>query len=183
MSCVKHLSQFGLNFFAKDSKTTLVTFNMFFECWFLPTQNLAGGYAVNHKLLNQFRKVGQTIYDYYPVYDVKVELTLGEAWGFMLGFDDTEFVFKQQFSRKVKAEEVMVIKGSLVVDKGAGLNFMFLECNKIENVIVAFKRRRTMLIAPLKWYDPCDDHMIESYLPITKENSYQEYIVIYILKH
>ena len=87
----------------------------------------------------------------------------------MLGFDNTEFVFKQEFSRSVKAKEVMVIKGSHVVDKSAGLNFMFFECDKIENVIVGFEQRQTMLIAPLKWYDPHDDHMIESYLPINHE--------------
>ena len=128
----KHLSQFGLNFFVEDSKTMSVSFNMFFEYWFLPTQNLADRHAIDHKLLDQFRKVGQSVYGNYPVYDVKVELTLGHPLAFILGLDITEFVFKQQLST--------VIKGSHVVDNSAGLSFMFLECDKIENVIVGFEQ-------------------------------------------
>ena len=138
----KHLSQFGLNFFVEDSKTTSVSFNMFFEYWFLLTQNVADRHAVDHKPLNQFRKVGQSIYADYPVYNVKVELTFGHPLAFMLGFDIMEFMFKQRFSRSVKAKEIEVIKGSHVVDKSAGLNFMFLGCDKIENIIVGFERQQ-----------------------------------------
>ena len=86
-----------------------------------------------------------------------------------LGFDNTEFVFQQQTSRMVKTKEIEMIKGSHVFDKSTGLNFIFLECDKIKNVIVGFERQQTMLIAPLKWYDPLDDHMIESYSPINHE--------------
>ena len=50
-----------------------------------------------------------------------------------------------------------------MVDKSAGLNFMFL---------VGFKQWWTMLIAPLKWYDPHDNHMIESYSPIDHERKF-----------
>ena len=53
----------------------------------------------------------------------------------MLGFDITEFMFKQQLSMTVKAKEIEVIKGSHVVDKSAGLKFMFFECGKIENIV------------------------------------------------
>ena len=91
---------------------------------FLPTQNLADGHAIDHKPLNQFRKVGQIIFADYPVYSVKIELTLGQPLAFMLGFDNMEFVFKQQFSTTVKAKEIEVIKGSPVADKSAGLNFV-----------------------------------------------------------
>ena len=91
----KHLSQFGLNFFVEGSKITSVSFDMFFEYWFLPTQNLADGHTINQKPPNQFRKVGQSIYTDYHIYVVKVELTLCQALAFMLGFDNTEFVFKQ----------------------------------------------------------------------------------------
>ena len=119
----KHLSQFGLNFF--------VEVVMFFGYCFSLTKNLAGGYAIDHKPLNQFRKVSQSINSDYPFYDVKMELTLGQALALMLGFDNMEFVFKQQFSTTVKATEIEVIKGSHVVDKSAGLNFMFLKCNKL----------------------------------------------------
>ena len=75
----KHVSQFGLNFFVEDSRTTLVSFNMFFEYWFLQTKNLADGHTINHKPLNQFKKSIQSIYTDYPIYSVKVKLTIGQA--------------------------------------------------------------------------------------------------------
>ena len=137
----KHVSQFGLNFFVEDSRTTLVSFNMFFEYWFLQTKNLADGHTINHKPLNQFKKSIQSIYTDYPIYSVKVKLTIGQAVAYFLGFDKTEFVFQQQTSRMVKAKEIRTIEGSHVVDKSAGLNFMFLKCNKIENIIVGFKQQ------------------------------------------
>ena len=90
---------------------------MFFDYWFLPTKNLADGHAVDHKLLNEFRKASHSIYEDYPLYDVKVKFTLADALSFMLGFDNTEFVFQQKWSRTVKAEEVMAIKS-------VGLNFV-----------------------------------------------------------
>ena len=133
----KHLSQFSLNFFVEDSKTTSVTF----EYWFLLTQNLADGHAINHKPLNQFRKSSQSIYANYPVYSVKVKLTIYQGVACFLGFDNTEFVFQQQASGTVKAKEIKtMIKGLHVVDKSAGLNFMFFKCDKIKNVIVGFER-------------------------------------------
>ena len=46
------------------------------------------------------------------------------------------------------------------------VRILFLERDRIENIIVGFERWQTMLIAPLKWYDPHDDHMIESYSPV-----------------
>ena len=137
----KHVSQLGLNFFVEDSRTMLVSFNMFFEYWFLPTKNLGDGHTIDHKPLNQFRKSIQSIYADYPIYSVKVKLTIGQAVAYFLGFDNMEFVFQQQTSRMYKAKEIKTIKGSHVVDKSAGLNFMFLKCDKIENIIVGFKQR------------------------------------------
>ena len=64
---------------------------MFFECQFLPTKNLAHRHTIDHKPLNQFRKSSQSIYANYPVYYVKVKLTIGQAVAFFLGFDNTEF--------------------------------------------------------------------------------------------
>ena len=114
--------------------------------------------------INKWRKSGQSIYADYPLWDVKIKLRLSASVTFVLSFD--EVVMKQMMSMSTKTIECGVINGQHIVDKSAGLNFMFIYCNKIENVTIRLEHRQTVLIAPLKWFDLQNDHMVETYSPV-----------------
>ena len=61
---------------------------------------------MDRKLFNIFRKASQSIYEGYPVYDVKVKFTLDDALSFMLGFDNMEFVFQQNGAGQSKPRKL-----------------------------------------------------------------------------
>ena len=159
----KKIEQFVIQFYLEKSKMVLLTWNMFLEYWFLLTKSP----AFEGSEINKWTKSNQNIYANYPFWDVEIKLHLSTSLAFMLGFD--EDVMKQTMPMSTKAVEYGVMNGQHVVDKSAGLNFMFVDCNKIENVAVGFEHRQMVLIALLKWYDPRDDHMVETYSPVNHE--------------
>ena len=163
----KHVEQFGMRFSLEKNKTVSLTYNMFFEYWFLPTKSL----AIDGGMINQWRKSGQSIYADYPMWDIDIRLHLSDTLAFALSFEK-EVLIKQRYSASKKAVEYGIVTSQYVVDKSAGLNFMFVDCDKIDNVIVGFERRRTMLIALMKWYDSRDDHIVETYSPINHERKF-----------
>ena len=144
----KKVEQFSMWFYLEKSKTVSLTYNMFFEYWFLLTK----GPAFDGSEINKWRKSGQSIYADYPLWDIEIKLHPSPSLAFVLGFHG-EVVMKQMTSTSTKAVEYGVINGQHVVDKSASLNFMFLDCDKIENVTIKFKHRQTLMIALMKWYD------------------------------
>ena len=103
---------------------------MFFKYWFLPTKSP----AINGSVINKFRKSGQSIYDDYPTWDVEIKLHLSTSLAFVLSFNN-EIVIKQTQFTMTKAVKYGAVNGQYVVDKSAGLNFMFIDCNKINNKV------------------------------------------------
>ena len=140
----KQVTLFGMQFTLEKSKMVWLIY-MFFEYWFLPTKSP----AINGGAFNEFRKSDQSIYADYPVWDVEIKLHFSAGLAFVLGFDK-EVVMKQMHSGRMKAIEYDIVNSQYVMEKSAGLNFMFLDCNKIENVTVRFERRQMLFIALLK---------------------------------
>ena len=127
---------------------------MFFKYWFLLTKSL----AIDGGMINKFRKSGQSIYNDHPTWDIEIKLHLSTSLALVLSLD--KVVIKQMQSTMTKAVEHGL-------DKSAGLNFTFINCDKIENVTMGFEHR--LMIGPLKWYDLGDDYRIETYSPLNHE--------------
>ena len=125
----KQVRQFSMQFLLGKSKMVLLTY-MFFEYWFLLTKIL----VMDGGVINEFRKSGQSIYADYPLWDIEIKLHLSAGLAFVLGFDK-EVVMKQM-STMMKTIQYSVINGQYIVDKSAGPNFMFINCNKIDDVRV-----------------------------------------------
>ena len=123
-------------------------------------------------VINKFRTFDQSIYVDYPLWDIEIKQHFSVDLAFMLNFGK-EVAMKQTMSLTMIALEYSVINGQYILDKSVGLNFMFVDCDKIGNTTVGFECRRTLLIRPLKWYNSRDNHMIETY-SIVKESLFLE---------
>ena len=74
------------------------------------------------------------------MWDVDIKLHVSDGLAFVLGFEK-EVMIKQRDSMSKKAVKYCVVDGQYIVDRSAGLNFTFLDSDKIENMTVRFEHR------------------------------------------
>ena len=143
----RKLYYFGIVFEETVGKRCLVKFEKHFE-FFSGSKILSRGKTISSYSSSFVKKSTSKTANGYDRYGLFDKLDFGPGLGHILGFEKNVVTFEVK-PGNTKTDYFGIVESKYLMDDSDGLNFIFVDCDKVEPVQLGFTYRSNLLVCPI----------------------------------
>ena len=136
----RKLYYFGIVFEETVGKCCLIRFEKYFE-FFSGSKVLSGGKTIDSYLTSK----GSNGHDKYGIF---YKLNFGPGLGHILEFEKNIVTFEVK-PGSTETDYFRIVESEYSMDDNEGLNFIFVDCDKVDLVQLGFTYRSNLLVCPI----------------------------------